>query len=143
MSEPAGSGQAPVAGHLAGRLTNLGFIAGFWLPLAVCTWLALTPSPPDSVFRVSDVVLHAAAFSYLTFTLGLAFPRLRWPVLAGVMLGYGLLIEVVQGLGAARTAELKDLLVDAAGIAAGLTLLAALGEWSRRTVRALLAVAVR
>ncbi len=105
---------------------------GFWLPLAVCTYLALTPSPPDAVSRVSDVVLHAAAFTYLTFALTLAHPGTSGVVAGAWMLGYGLLLEVVQSFEPARSAELKDLLVDLAGIAAGLILARVAGTPSRR-----------
>jgi VanZ family protein len=113
-------------------------LAGFWMPLAVCTYLALTPSPPQAAFRISDVVLHTFAFSYLTFALGMAHRATRGPVLVAWMLGYGLLIEVLQSFEPARSAELKDLLVDLAGSLAGLGLLRLLGGWSRRTLRALL-----
>jgi VanZ family protein len=107
----------------------------FWFPLAVCTWLALTPSPPEVVGRFSDVVLHAFAFTYLTFALGLAWPALRLRWLAGLPLGYGVGIELVQGLGSARVPSVQDVLVDAGGILLGLLLLRVLGDWSRRTVR--------
>jgi VanZ family protein len=111
----------------------------FWIPLAACTYLALTPSPPDAVFRVSDVLLHGLAFSYLTFTLGLAFASLgRWHIVA-LMLAYGTLLEVLQSFEPERSAELKDLLVDGAGILVGLALLHLIGAWSRNVVESLLA----
>jgi VanZ family protein len=110
----------------------------FWVPLAICTYLALTPSPPDAVFRISDVILHAFAFCYLTFALGLAMRAPRLPVVALWMLGYGMFIELAQSFEPARSAEIKDLLVDAVGIALGLGLLALLGDWTRRTVRTVL-----
>lgn len=112
--------------------------AGFWVPLAACTYLALTPSPPDAVFHVSDVVLHGGAFAYLTFALTLAHPKAEgWPA-AGSMLGYGLLLEVLQSFEPARTAELKDLLVDLAGIAVGLSLARIAGAPVRRLLRRLI-----
>jgi len=114
------------------RILQAGFGLAFWLPLLVCTWLALTPSPPAAVFRVSDVLLHGLAFSYLTFALGLAHNRLGTATIALWMLGYGLLIEVLQSFQPERVAELKDLLVDAAGVAVGLGLLWLLGGWCRR-----------
>lgn len=122
----------------ADRTARCGLLAAFWLPLAVCTWLALTPSPPEAVARVSDIVLHALAFSYLTFALGLAYQRSPAPLLAIWMFGYGALIELIQGLEPARDAELKDLGVDLAGIVVGLTALRLIGGWCRRTLRELL-----
>jgi VanZ family protein len=106
----------------------------FWVPLAGCTYLALTPSPPEAVFRVSDVVLHALAFTYLTFALGLAHPRLGWPALTAWMLGYGAFIEVAQSFEPQRSPELKDMLVDGAGIVLGLVVLALAGDACRRVL---------
>ena len=123
----------------AERAARVVWRIGFWLPLALCTWLALTPSPPDAVFRVSDVVLHALAFSYLTFALGLAHGGLRYLLVAVLMLLYGVFIEVAQSFEPARSPEVKDLLVDVAGIALGLVALLVLGDWSRRILRRVLA----
>ena len=121
--------------HAADRLAGPCLALAFWLPLVACTWLALTPSPPEPVFRVSDVVLHGAAFGYLTFALGLAYDRLHGAAVAGWMLAYGVLIELLQSFEPARSAELKDLLVDTAGILAGLVMLRAVGSWSRQLLR--------
>lgn len=101
----------------------------FWLPLAACTYLALVPRLPElPPFQLSDVILHAVAFSYLTFALVLArftdreaLTRLsRMAFLA--MAGYGLALELAQSLVPERTASLKDLLVDLVGIGIGLAL---------------------
>jgi VanZ family protein len=115
--------------------TRASLQGSFWVPLALCTWLALTPTPPQAVGHFSDVLLHAFAFIYLTFALGLALPRLRLRWIAASMFAYGVGIEVAQYFESARVASLKDVLVDVAGIAIGLLLLRALGEWSRRKVR--------
>jgi VanZ family protein len=97
------------------------------VPLAACTYLALVPEPPEHpVFALSDVVLHGAAFVYLTFALvlvqyGTAKARSSLYVRTFVlMLSYGLLLELAQGAIPERHAELKDLLVDGAGILVGL-----------------------
>lgn len=124
---------APVV-HRPDRAARVCLHLAFWVPLAACTYLALTPSPPSAVFRVSDIVLHAFAFTYLTFALGLAMRVPRLGLVGLAMLGYGLFIELAQSLEPARHAEVKDLLVDAAGIAAGLAALAWAGAWCRRLV---------
>lgn len=111
----------------AGRWTSIVFQVGFWVPLAVCTYLALIPEPPEHpVFALSDVILHGAAFFYLTFALvlvqygtGKARSSLYVRTFA-LMLTYGLLLELVQSAIPERQAEVKDLLVDAAGILTGL-----------------------
>ncbi len=137
------------------RLAVLTCRLGFWLPLVVCTYLALVPEPPDNpVFRLGDVILHAAAFTYLTFAFLLVdtarFPdSVRQPGIGLdraialrallAMLGYGIFLEVMQSLIPERSAELKDLAVDLLGIALGLLLAALLA----RSVASLLQVVIR
>lgn len=111
-------------------------MAAFWLPFVVITWLALTPSPPDPVTRISDVLLHMAAFTLLTGALAFAHFDLKvWPT-GLLMLAYGVSIEVAQGF-TGRSPELKDLLVDALAIALGLGVLhilpTSLKAWLRRS----------
>ncbi len=129
---------------LAERLAVFIWRAGFWFPLLICTYLALVPEPPDNpVFRLSDVILHAAAFSYLTFAFVLmakaqtatgsadtARGLHRGTALRAflVMLGYGIFLELVQSFVPERSAELKDLGVDLLGIGAGLILAAVLAR---------------
>ena len=115
----------------AQRIANALYRFSFWLPLGVCTYLALAPNPPEHpVFQLGDVILHAAAFTYLTLALMFASATSRpwharsWWVRAARtfawMLAYGLLLEFVQSFVPERDAELKDLAVDALGILAGL-----------------------
>ena len=119
---------------LAERLAILIWRLGFFVPLLFCTYLALVPVPPDNaVFRLSDVILHAAAFSYLTFAFvlmdtGPRFNRSLALRATLVMLAYGVFLEVVQSFIPQRTAELKDLGVDLLGIGVGLLLAALLGR---------------
>ncbi len=122
------------------RLIRALFQVAFWVPLALCTYLALLPELPDSpVFLVSDVTLHSVAFTYLAFALLLAQCTRRlgegetpqWEgrprrehyfSTFGLMLAYGVFIELVQSFVPERSAELKDLLVDLVGILVGLLL---------------------
>ena len=58
----------------SGGFARAAFQIGFWIPLLFCTWAALVPAPPDNpVFQLSDVLLHAAAFTYLSFAFVLAW----------------------------------------------------------------------
>lgn len=100
---------------------------GFWCPLALCTWLALVPSPPDAIGGISDVILHAFAFSYLSLFLRLAYPTFPALATVSVLVAYGAAIEILQGLGGQRTAEWADLGVDLIGIAIGSLLALLLG----------------
>jgi VanZ family protein len=110
-----------------GAFVGFFFQITFWVPLGVCTWFALIPDPPDNaVFRLGDVVLHAFAFTYLSLALVMARQRVsRTPEYvrtAVLMFGYGLMLEAIQFFIPERSAELKDLLVDATGITLGLLL---------------------
>ena len=108
---------------VSARVVDVLFQVAFWLALAISTYLALTPSPPDlPVLRLSDVQLHAGAFTVLALALMLAYPGCR-PWVAGLwLLAYGTGIELVQSLIVERSAELKDLIVDVLGISLGLWL---------------------
>jgi VanZ family protein len=115
--------------------------AGFWIPLVICTYLALVPEPPEvEVFRVSDVILHGAAFTYLTFSLVVAHygyfsePKRLYLRAFVSMLLYGLLLELIQSFVPERSAELKDLLVDVLGIGAGLLLASFLASPLRKSL---------
>lgn len=101
--------------------------SAFWLPWVLCTYLAFVPIPPEAVFRVDDVLLHGIAFSYLTFALGLAHHDRRWLRTAAWMFAYGATIELVQSFEPQRSAELKDMLVDVAGIGVGVVTLRLIG----------------
>jgi VanZ family protein len=99
------------------RLSQL----AFWLPLAIATFAAFAPQGVPLPFSMTDVALHLFTFTYLTAALGNACFRLsRWWVPAPWMLVYGVLLELVQSLIPARSAELKDIAVDVSGIAIGL-----------------------
>ena len=95
--------------------------AAFWIPLAICTAVACTPSPAGVVADLSGVVAHAAAFFYLTLALCFAHFR-RGPLLdvALWLLAFGVLLELAQLLFVAgRSGELVDLVINGAGIGLG------------------------
>jgi VanZ family protein len=98
-------------------------LIGFWLPFVVTTYAAFAPEGVPMPFRVSDIVLHTGAFTYLTAALWFAHHATNngWKP-AAWMLGYGIVIELIQSLEPARTAEFKDLVIDVIGIALGFAL---------------------
>ena len=105
--------------------------------------MAFAPPPAIPVFRVSDIVLHGVTFSVLVYALRMAYlpqlesARYRW-LNAGVwMLAYGAIIELLQAMTPERQPEIKDLLVDAAGIGIGLLAYRWLGGWSHGVARRL------
>jgi len=98
-------------------------VVGFWLPFAFTTYAAFAPHGVPLPFQVSDVILHASAFTYLTAALWLAHcvgDGGRKPALW--MMAYGVVIEVIQSFEPTRSAEIKDLVVDACGIGFGVLL---------------------
>jgi len=94
----------------------------FWLPLAICTWMALGTGLPSAAPKVSDITLHLFAFSYLTVALRISHAKLVVVLVAVLMLTYGGLIEILQGFLPPRQSEWKDFGVDLLGVALGLVL---------------------
>jgi VanZ family protein len=118
--------------------------SGFWLPLLICTWLALAPFPPEiPVFRLSDVLQHGFAFTYLSFALSVAYPKRSAAQAALLMLLYGIGIELVQSLEIERDAELKDVGVDVIGISLGLLLARLAAEPVRSRIAGLVSACLR
>jgi len=106
-------------------LTGLAFqrvlIAAFWIPGLFSAYAAFAPHGVPLPVEVSDVVLHLCAFGYLTAALGVAYyAPVRWLVPVAWMALYGVAIEAIQYFIPTRDAEVKDLVVDAFGIALGL-----------------------
>lgn len=87
-------------------------------------WFAFTPDPPPGVSGGWDKWNHLLAFAVLSSlaTLGWTTAHRRHRVVAAGLVGYGVLIEVVQAFVPGRSAELADVVADAAGIALGLAL---------------------
>lgn len=108
--------------------------------MALILLLALAPLSrldlplPD----LNDKVAHFVAFVFLTaWFLGLFRPGMS-PWVMGALLGYGLLIEFLQGLTPFRAVEAADVVSDLAGIGTGWLLASAgLRNWCSR-VEALL-----
>jgi len=100
---------------------------------ATYLWVGTRPENPAVVREVNDKVLHAGSYALLSVTagagaaaLGLApAPLIGW----GYAVGHGALLEAVQHFTPPRTAEVGDVLADAAGAALGALALLA---WRRR-----------
>jgi VanZ family protein len=111
--------------------------AAFWLPWAVCTWLAFAPSLTTGPVTLSDKSAHFLAFGYLMLALSLAHFTKASPLFPAVLLvGYGIGIEGVQALLPTRQAEGADLAADLLGIAAGWMVLLALRRFTPSLARA-------
>lgn len=92
----------------------------FWLACLVITALSLSPVEmlTAPIFDWWDKAQHASAFFALC-CLGLfAYPIRPWRVIVG-LLGFGILIEVMQYFTGYRFAELSDFLADSVGVTLG------------------------
>ncbi|MBK9021077.1 MAG: VanZ family protein [Sulfuritalea sp.] len=95
------------------------FRIGFAATLVVVSYLAVTPTEHKVSHLVSDKLNHMAAFLVLAALLDFSVPRVEFTIAkAGALLGYGLLIEIVQYFLPFRQFSLLDLAVDALGLAA-------------------------
>ena len=88
------------------------------------SWEALRPNVGGTGIAQFDKLLHFSAFAALAVSSALALGpgRRNHAVIAGALLLYGALIEILQLLVPGRDASALDLLADAAGIAGGLAL---------------------
>lgn len=89
--------------------------AAFWIPLGVCTALALAPASGTGGFAP-----HLLAFAYLSVALCVAHFR-DGPLLAVALwlFAFGVLIEVAQIFVDGRSGEFADLAMNALGIGIG------------------------
>ena len=91
----------------------------FWGMCLAIFLLAMLPNNSSPIaFPDADKIVHAMAFTGLSFVGCLAYP-LRIFVLATFLVFLGAAIEVAQGLTPDRSQELLDFLADVAGIAFG------------------------
>src|SRR5438045_3363671 len=85
--------------------------------LLVISYFAFTPLHYPALEVASDKLRHAAAFLALAFALDFSAPARRYDaakILA--LLGYGIMIEVVQHFLPFRSSEFLDVVGDSAGL---------------------------
>ncbi len=93
----------------------------FWVPFCFATYMALTPLNHPAVPRANDKIMHLLAFGYLTGAFAVAYTYwTTWQRTAGIMLAYGMLIEVVQVFIPNRYCSGLDIVADSTGIALAL-----------------------
>lgn len=83
-------------------------------------YLATTSTPYPLPASANDKINHLVAFAELTVVARLAWPRINPLRLVPAVLGFGLLIEVIQSQLPHRDFSLADVTADAAGMAIGL-----------------------
>lgn len=99
------------------------------LILGIALYSALTPVP-SGLPSFNDKLVHVAGFMAFTLWFGGIFTSRSMPRVALVLVLYGLLIELLQGLTRTRQAETLDVIADVAGVLLGWLLSAAgLSRW--------------
>ena len=90
-------------------------------------YVGTRPRNPELFRNVSDTVLHGAAYAALGLVAGDAAAAIKLapaPLIGwGYAVGHGALLEAVQSLTPTRTAQVGDVLADAAGAALGAAVL--------------------
>lgn len=102
-------------------LDKITHISKFVLPIywAILTYILLRPGIEAGGIRLfphADKVVHFAAFFILGFLLKATFPKIRFSIYITLIITYGLLTEVLQGVMQwGRTMEFLDLVADTLG----------------------------
>jgi VanZ family protein len=114
------------------RYWRLWMMCGLFLALVI-TWLSLMPVEQLPEVKLSDKVEHILAYVALAFWFGSLTTRRNLGWVAVILMGYGVLIELLQEwMQWGRQGDVYDLGADVLGIAAGLLLvLTPLGRWAR------------
>lgn len=88
------------------------------------------PKPPG----INDKMEHMAAYALLSLWFAGIYPRSRYAIIAAGLFVLGIVIEWAQGaMHLGRQADVRDVIANSVGIAAGLTLaLLWLGGWAQR-----------
>ena len=105
-----------------------------WLLLAGLIFVTLSPINLRPISPLPTQVERAAALMVVGFVFALAYPRRLWLV-AFIVLGSTVLLEVLQLASPSRHGRLIDVAVKLVGGAAGLAAGALAARWSRRIDR--------
>ena len=95
----------------------------FWICFIAINALALSPAPylpPLEIFNWWDKAQHAIAFGTLAVLAALAYPEASRLRIALLLIGQGVLIEVLQYYGGYRFGDWQDAVADGVGVLGGL-----------------------
>ena len=95
----------------------------FWLCFVALNALALSPAPyipPLEIFNWWDKAQHAIAFAALAVLAILAYPEASKLRIAFLLIGQGVLIEVLQYFSGYRFGDWQDAVADGVGVLGGL-----------------------
>ena len=104
----------------------------FWLCFVAVNSLALSPAPylpPLEIFNWWDKAQHAIAFAVLAVLAVLAYPEVSKLRIALLMIGQGVLIELLQYYGGYRFGDWQDAVADGVGVLLGLAMVRVMDFW--------------
>lgn len=91
-----------------------------WLGVALVVYFSLVPDPPQIDMAEGDKVAHLAAYASLMLWFAqVTVGRTQRAILALLLLGLGVALELAQGLAGYRSMSLADLAANTAGVALG------------------------
>lgn len=109
------------------------WLTGGYLLASAIVYLSLAPATSVSMDQGWDKVYHLLAYLALMLWFAQACERRRWPMLASVCMGLGVLLEIAQRYSGYRTFSYDDILANAVGVAVAWVLaLAGVNEGLRR-----------
>jgi|LauGreDrversion4_1035100.scaffolds.fasta_scaffold35975_2 VanZ family protein len=104
----------------------------FWTSFVVINILALSPAPylpPLEIFNWWDKAQHAIAFAVLAVLAVLAYPEVSKLRIAVLLIGQGVLIELLQYHGGYRFGDWQDAVADGVGVLLGLAMVRVMDFW--------------
>ena len=104
----------------------------FWLCFVAVNSLALSPAPylpPLEIFNWWDKAQHAIAFAVLAVLAVLAYPEASRLRIALLLIGQGVLIELLQYYGGYRFGDWQDAVADGVGVLVGLAMARVMDFW--------------
>ena len=104
----------------------------FWICFIAINALALSPAPylpPLEIFNGWDKAQHAIAFGTLAVLAVLAYPKASRLRIALLLIGQGVLIELLQYFGGYRYGDWQDAVADGVGVLVGLAMVRVMDFW--------------
>ena len=103
----------------------------FWLCFVAVNSLALSPAPylPPDLFNWWDKAQHAIAFGVLAVLAVLAYQEASRLRIALLLIGQGVLIELLQYYGGYRFGDWQDAVADGVGVLLGLAMVRVMDFW--------------
>ena len=103
----------------------------FWACFVALNALALSPAPylPPDFFNWWDKAQHAIGFGVLAVLAVLAYPEASRLRIALLLIGQGVLIELLQYYGGYRFGDWQDAVADGVGVLVGLAMVRVIDFW--------------